>query len=76
MRRLVPEASSLRTGKSPDRTLVCLGFGYDRMVRRLSERNRCDIVCGRRVVLGVEEIELIHLKSSSLNEDLKIWQLS
>lgn len=68
MRRLILETISFGPGKSPDRALVCFGFGYDRMVRRLGERNRCDdVVCGRCVVLGIEEIELIHLKSPSLN---------
>ena len=44
--RLIPETSSFGPGKSPDRALVCFGFGYDSMFCRLGERNRCDVVCG------------------------------
>ena len=42
--RLIPETISFGPGKSPDRAIVCFGFGYDRMIRRLGERNRCDVV--------------------------------
>ena len=54
MRRLIPKTSSFGSGKSPYRALVCFGFGYDRVICRLGERNRCDdVVCGRCVVLGI-----------------------
>ena len=66
MRRLILETISFGPGKSPDRALVCFGFGYDRMVCRLGERNRCDVVCGWCGVFGCKKFELIHLKSPSL----------